>query len=67
MRLLFVSRIVGGLGTPISLVFLLPIACNCHVMRGHRIGPLLTAGGWGTAALLAAVSVYFLYQQFIGG
>jgi Mn2+/Fe2+ NRAMP family transporter len=67
IRLLFVSGIVGGLGTPISLVFLLLIARNQRVMRGYRVGPLLTAVGWGTAVLVAAVSVYFLYQTFTGG
>ena len=66
MRLLFVSGIVGGLGTPISLVFLLLIARNQRVMRRYRVGPVLTAVGWGTAALVAAVSIYFLYQQFLG-
>ena len=66
VRLLFVSGIVGVLGTPISLVFPLLIARHHRVMLRYRVGPLVTAVGWGTAALVAAVSVYFLFQT-IGG
>ncbi|HET9014067.1 MAG TPA: NRAMP family divalent metal transporter [Thermomicrobiaceae bacterium] len=66
IRILFVSGIIGGLGTPISLVFLLLIARDQRVMRRYRVGRLLTAMGWGTAVLVAAVSVYFLYQTFVG-
>lgn len=64
IKLLFVSGIIGGLGTPISLVFLLLIARNQQIMRHHAIGRLLTFAGWLTACLVAAVSLYFLWQQF---
>jgi Mn2+/Fe2+ NRAMP family transporter len=64
IKLLFISGIVGGIGTPISLVFLLLIARNHQVMRRHPIGRVLTFAGWLTAFLVAAVSLYFLWQQF---
>jgi Mn2+/Fe2+ NRAMP family transporter len=64
IQLLFWSGIVGGLGTPISLTFLLLIAENHKVMRDRPIGRLLTLVGWGTAILVTAISLYFLWQQF---
>jgi Mn2+/Fe2+ NRAMP family transporter len=62
-QLLFVSGIVGGLGTPISLVFLLLVARRHAVMDEHHIGNPLTVMGWATALLITAVSIYFLWQQ----
>lgn len=62
MRLLFVAGIAGGLGTPISLVFLLLIARNRRVMRGRPIGNILMPAGWLITGLITAVSVYFLWQ-----
>jgi Mn2+/Fe2+ NRAMP family transporter len=64
ITLLFWSGIVGGLGTPISLVFLLLVARDHHVMDGHPIGKWLTLLGWGTTILIGVISLYFLYQQF---
>ena len=66
IRIHVVSGIVGGLGTPISLVFLLLIVRNQCVMRGYRVDPLLTTVDWGTAVLVAAVSVSFLFQTIAG-
>lgn len=63
LRLLFVSGLVGGLGTPISLVFLLLAARDRRVMGDRSIGPWLTVIGWSTAALITATSLYFLWQQ----
>ncbi|MDQ2744256.1 MAG: divalent metal cation transporter [Chloroflexota bacterium] len=64
IQLLFVSGLVGGVGTPISLVFLLLIARNHRVMRDHPIGRILLLVGWATAVVIAAISLYFLWQQF---
>lgn len=66
IQLLFVSGIVGGLGTPISLAFLLIIARDHRVMSDHPIGKVLTTVGWTTAVVVAAISVYFLWQQAAG-
>lgn len=64
IQLLFVCSIVGGLGTPISLAFLLLIARHHSLMDDHRIGKVLMAGGWMIVVVVSAVSVYFLWQQF---
>jgi Mn2+/Fe2+ NRAMP family transporter len=64
IQLLFVSSIIGGLGTPISLTFLLLVARDNRVMRGLKLGRLLTVIGWGTTILITAISLFFLWQQF---
>jgi Mn2+/Fe2+ NRAMP family transporter len=64
IRLLYWSGIAGGLGTPISLVFLLKVGRDRRVMEDHPIGPWLLALGCLTTASIALVSLYFLYQQF---
>lgn len=64
IQLLYVSGIVGGLATPVSLAFLLLAARNPQIMGEHRIGRTLTVIGWATTLLVAAVSAYFLWVQF---
>jgi Mn2+/Fe2+ NRAMP family transporter len=64
IRLLFICGIAGGLGTPISLAFLLLVAHNKEVMRDHRVSRIVLGGGWAIAFLVSAVSVYFLWQEF---
>jgi len=64
IQLLFVSGIVGGLGTPISMIFLLLVARDDTIMESRTIGKLLTVVGWGTTALITCISVFFLWQQF---
>ena len=64
IQLLFLSSIVGGLGTPISMVFLLLVARDRTVMGEKRIGTALTVIGWSTVAIISAISLYFLWQQF---
>lgn len=65
MQLLFAAGIAGGLGTPISLVFLLLIARNRKMMHGHPIGYVLMPAGWLITGIITAVSLYFLWQQFL--
>ncbi len=66
IRLLFFSSIVGGIATPISLVFVLLVAQNAKLMDGARLSPLLRAAGWATAAIvIVAVGAYF-YQVLTG-
>lgn len=63
IQLLFYSGIAGGLGTPISLAFLLITARDHGVMQEHPIGKVLTAVGWATTLLITAISAYYLWQQ----
>jgi len=63
IQLLYWSSIAGGLGTPISLVFLLKIARDHRLMGEETTGRVVAAVGWLTTALVTAISLYFLYQQ----
>lgn len=64
IKVLFVSSIVGGIATPITLVMMLLVARNKHVMHRHRISPWLTGAGWGVAAVVIAAALLFLWQTF---
>jgi Mn2+/Fe2+ NRAMP family transporter len=60
IRLLVFASIVGGLATPITLVFLLVVASDRRMMKDHAIGPRLHVAGWFVTALVAVVSVIYL-------
>lgn len=64
IQLLFLSSIVGGLGTPISMAFLLLIGQNRDLMGDQAIGRWLRVIGWATVTIVSAISAYFLWQQF---
>lgn len=64
IRLLFISGIIGGLATPISLSFLLIIGQSREVMKDRPIGKVLAVVGWLTVTIVAATSLYFLWKQF---
>jgi Mn2+/Fe2+ NRAMP family transporter len=66
ITLLFWASIAGGLGTPISLVFLLLSARDKSVMGTVRIGKPLLVGGWITAAVVVVAGVAFLFLQIRG-
>lgn len=65
IRLLFISSIAGGIGTPISLAFLLLVARDQRVMRDHPIGPVLTAIGWAATIVIGAISLYFIAHLLV--
>ena len=64
IQLLFVASIVGGLSTPISMLFLLLVGQNQEVMGDRVIGRVSRSVGWATMLLVSGVSLYFLWQQF---
>jgi Mn2+/Fe2+ NRAMP family transporter len=66
IQLLFVAGIVGGIGTPISLAFLLLIARNHDVMGDLPVGKILIIASWVTAAVVTGASLIFLWQQIHG-
>lgn len=67
IRILFISGIIGGLATPIGLVYLLLVASDDRVMSRWRVkGPLLIAG-WVVTALVSLASLIYLVQQLNGG
>lgn len=66
IRLLFASSIAGGLGTPISMAFLLLAARNRDLMGEHVIRRPLQLAGWATWTVITVVSLIF-FGQLVGG
>lgn len=64
IRLLFLASLLGGLGTPIGLVYLLLVASDRGAMYGRPIGRTLKIAGWLTTLGISAISVVYLVQQF---
>ncbi|HZT95653.1 MAG TPA: divalent metal cation transporter [Chloroflexota bacterium] len=64
IQILFIAGIIGGLGTPISLAFLLLVGRARRVMDGHAIGRVLMVIGWIVTTMISAISLFFLWQQF---
>jgi Mn2+/Fe2+ NRAMP family transporter len=60
IQILFVASIAGGIGTPVSLVFLLRVAGDRQVMAGRPVGRGLLVCGWAVAALLSGLSLAYL-------
>ncbi len=67
IRLLYWAGVVGAIGTPIGLVFLLRTASHHELMDGHAIGPRTKAAGWAITVLITAVSALGLYQLVLTG
>lgn len=65
IQLLFMASLVGGLGTPISLAFLLVLAQDRKVMGDHRVGRLPRYIGWATVLVTASVGLYFIWDQLL--
>lgn len=66
IRLLFVASIIGGIATPIALVYLLRIAGDRTAMHGHPVSRALLIPGWIVAALVSAACIAALAAQFNG-
>lgn len=64
IQLLFLSSLAGGLGTPVTLVFLMLLARDRNVMGDHPISRRLTIGGWAVTGVVIAACVLFLWQTF---
>jgi Mn2+/Fe2+ NRAMP family transporter len=65
VTLLFISGIIGGIGTPLLLVLLLLVAGNRSTMCGAPIGRRLRILGWGTAAVVSLATAAYLVSQFM--
>jgi Mn2+/Fe2+ NRAMP family transporter len=67
IRILFISGIIGGVATPVGLVFLLLVAADESLMDHWRIsGPLLLAG-WVVTLLIGVAGVTYVVQQLASG
>jgi Mn2+/Fe2+ NRAMP family transporter len=60
IRLLFVSSIIAGLGTPVSLVYLLAVAGDGDLMAGKPISLPMKLLGWVVTLAVSAASVAFV-------
>jgi Mn2+/Fe2+ NRAMP family transporter len=65
IRLLFLSSLVGGLGTPVTLLFLMLLSRDHRMMGEHRIGGRLATAGWVVTLIVAAACALFLWQTFL--
>jgi Mn2+/Fe2+ NRAMP family transporter len=62
---LFIASIVGGIATPISLVYLLLIASDADLMRGRGLGRPLRTAGWTVTLIVTLISIIYLIQAAI--
>ncbi|MDQ2679808.1 MAG: divalent metal cation transporter [Candidatus Eremiobacteraeota bacterium] len=66
IKLLFISSIVGGLATPITLTLMMLIAGDRRTMKRKRLNPLLLGSGWAVTTVVSAAGGIFLFQTFTG-
>jgi Mn2+/Fe2+ NRAMP family transporter len=66
IQILFYSGIAGGIGTPVTLVFMMLIAQNRKIMHKHTINRALAMGGWITTAVVVAACAVYLLQIATG-
>jgi manganese transport protein len=57
---------VLSFGIPLALIPLVLLTANREVMGVHVNGRGVTVVAWAVAALISALNVYLLYQQFLG-
>ena len=62
VKLLFVSSIVGGLATPITLGLMMVVAQNRDIMKHGRCSAWLLACGWCVTGIVTVAALAFLYQ-----
>lgn len=60
IKLLFYSGIAGGLGTPLTLAFLMLIARDRGIMGEKRIGVGLAVAGWAVFVVVVGASLLYL-------
>jgi Mn2+/Fe2+ NRAMP family transporter len=60
IQILFVASIAGGVGTPVSLVFLLCVAGDERIMAGRPVSRWLLISGWVVAAALSGLVLTYL-------
>lgn len=65
IQLLFLSSILAGLATPVTLALMVLIARDRSVMGEYRIGPKLSIAGFAVIAIVLLASILFLFQTFL--
>jgi Mn2+/Fe2+ NRAMP family transporter len=64
IKLLFVSSIVGGIATPITLTMMMLIA-GSRAMKREPLNPFLLGSGWLVTTVMTVAAAIFLFQTFI--
>ena len=64
IKLLFISSIVGGLATPITLTMMMLIAGNRDAMKREPLNPWLLGSGWMVTIVVTVAAGIFLLQTF---
>ncbi|MGO9874811.1 MAG: NRAMP family divalent metal transporter [Acidimicrobiia bacterium] len=62
IQVLFAASVIGGLATPIGLIFLLLIGNNPETMHDHPLPGLLRLAGWAVVFIIAAAAVIAIGQ-----
>jgi len=62
VKLLFVSSIVAGLTTPLTLLLMMVVAQNGRIMKHGRCQVWLLAAGWCVTCIVTVAALAFLYQ-----
>jgi len=57
MQLLFVASVLGGVATPVGLVYLMLVASSRRVMGSHRSSLPLLAAGWVVTLAVSAAAL----------
>jgi len=63
IRILFIASIIGGLATPIGIVFLLLLGADRNIMGRDSLPAGLRRAGWAVAVVITAASLVYLVQQ----
>jgi Mn2+/Fe2+ NRAMP family transporter len=63
IRILFISGLIGGLATPIGLVYLLLVAADSTLMGNKRIKGRLLIAGWTVTVMVSLAGLVYLVQQ----
>jgi Mn2+/Fe2+ NRAMP family transporter len=63
IRILFISGLIGGLATPIGLVYLLLVAADNTLMGNKRIRGRLLIAGWTVTVMVGLAGLVYLLQQ----
>ena len=66
LDMLVAASVIGGLGTPVGMVFLLRLARNPEVMGSRVVSAGLAAAGWAVAAGVGGLGVVYAIASLIG-
>lgn len=67
ITLLYYSGIAGGVATPLTMVLMLLVGRNRHLMKSHRISTWLAVCGWCVTAVVSGATLIYLVQTVQGG